>query len=187
MALMLTFPNCKINLGLYVTNRREDGYHDIETVFYPVRLREALEVVPAKGEASIHISGKTVEGSERDNLVWKAYELLKRRLPEKIGAVDIYLHKTIPMGAGLGGGSADGAFMLKLLNDYYKLELAGEDLEGMALELGSDCPFFIRNKAQFATGRGERMEPSTVDLSGYSIQIVSPAVHVSTAKAFQMI
>src|SRR5688572_22528 len=112
---MLCFPNCKINLGLYVTRRREDGYHDIETVFYPVQVCDALEAVPA-AEPAMHMSGLTVAGSEQDNLVWKAYQLLKTHIPGKVPPLDVYLHKAIPMGAGLGGGSADGAFMLRLIN-----------------------------------------------------------------------
>ena len=187
MALMLTFPNCKINIGLYVTNRRQDGYHDLETVFYPLAVKDALEVVEAKGETTLTATGRAVSGGNRDNLVWKAWEMLRQQYSDKVGALDIYLHKAIPMGAGLGGGSADGAFMLRLLNDYYKLGLTGDELETKALTLGSDCPFFIRNTPQFAMGRGEQMEPVMVDISGYSIQLICPEVHVSTAKAFKML
>ena len=183
---MLCFPNCKINIGLYITNRRSDGYHDLETVFYPVALKDALEVVPAK-ETNIHISGLAVAGIEQDNLVWKAYMLLKEQFPDKVPALDIFLHKAIPMGAGLGGGSADGAFMLWLVNDYCKLNLSHEDLAALALQLGSDCPFFIYNTPQFAKGRGELMRPISLDLSGFSIVLVCPPIHVSTARAFQMI
>lgn len=183
---MLRFPNCKINLGLYVVRRREDGYHDIETVFYPVPLCDVLEVVPA-AEPAMHMSGLEVAGSEQDNLVWKAYQLLKAEMPGKVPPLDIYLHKAIPMGAGLGGGSADGAFMLRLLNDFCKLELSDALLAQYALQLGSDCPFFIYNTPKFATGRGEQMEDVGIDLSGYSIQVVCPKVHVSTAEAFRLI
>lgn len=186
--LMLRFPNCKINLGLYITNRRADGYHDLETVFYPVALRDALETVPAQGhEPQMYLSGKSVAGSPTNNLVWKAYEMLRQRFADKIPALDIYLHKVIPMGAGLGGGSADGAFMLRLLNDYCSLGLTDEALCDMALVLGSDCPFFIYNTPQFATGRGERMQPVLIDLSSYSLQLICPEMHVSTAEAFRMI
>lgn len=184
---MLRFPNCKINLGLYITNRRADGYHDLETVFYPVPFRDALEVVPAKEKASIHLTGRTVAGDSHDNLVWKAYEMLKEKFPGKVPELDIYLHKVIPMGAGLGGGSADGAFMLQLLNDYCKLELTDVQLVDMALQLGSDCPFFIYNTPQFAKGRGEQMTPVPIDLSGFSILLICPSLHISTGKAFGMI
>ncbi len=183
---MLCFPNCKINLGLFVTRRRDDGYHDIETVFYPVHLSDVLEIIPA-AETKLHLSGVAVAGNEADNLVWKAYQFLKTAVPGKIPALDIYLHKHIPMGAGLGGGSADGAFMLRLLNDHFHLELANSNLAEFALQLGSDCPFFIYNTPQFATGRGEAMNDVSVNLAGYSIQLICPKVHVSTAEAFKWI
>lgn len=189
-ALMICFPNGKINLGLYITNRRGDGYHDLETVFYPVTgLHDALEIVPAKGpDTQLNLDGKTVAGNPEQNLVWKAYELMKQRFPAKVPALDIYLLKNIPMGAGLGGGSADGAFMLKLLNDFCKLELTNSSLADMALTLGSDCPFFIYNTPQLAKGRGEQLSPlPLLDLSAYSIQIICPEVHISTKAAFGMI
>lgn len=182
---MLCFPNCKINLGLYITNKRPDGYHDLETVFYPVPLRDALEIIPA-AETKLHLSGKAVAGNEQDNLIWKAYQLLKEDHPS-IPPFDIYLNKAIPMGAGMGGGSADGAFMLRLINDYCRLGLSDEQLAAYALQLGSDCPFFIYNTPKFAHGRGEQMCPIDIDLSGYSIQLICPEVHVSTAKAFGML
>lgn len=187
---MISFPNSKINLGLYITNRRSDGYHDLETVFYPVTgLHDALEIVPAKGtDTQLHLDGKTVAGNPEQNLVWKAYELMKQRFPAKVPALDIYLLKNIPMGAGLGGGSADGTFMLKLLNDFCRLELTDSALAEMALTLGSDCPFFIYNTPQLAKGRGEQLSPlPLLDLSAYSIQIICPEVHISTKAAFGMI
>lgn len=187
---MICFPNCKINLGLYITNRRNDGYHDLETVFYPVTgLTDALEVVPAKGSTTrLFTEGGGIAGETEQNLVWKAYELVKQRFPAKVPAMDIHLLKNIPMGAGLGGGSADGAFMLKLLNDYCSLELTGKVLAEMALKLGSDCPFFIYNTPQFAQGRGEQMTPlPLLDLSAYTIQVICPKVHVSTKEAFGLI
>ena len=183
---MLSFPNCKINLGLYVTRRRDDGYHDIETVFYPLSLHDVLEIVPS-AHTHLHISGLGVAGIEQDNLVFKAYQLLHNSFPGKIPPLDIYLHKTIPMGAGLGGGSADGAYMLRMLNDHYNLGLTSEQLISLALQLGSDCPFFIKNTPQFATGRGEVMKDVILSLVAYSIQLICPHVHVSTAKAFGMI
>lgn len=182
---MLCFPNCKINLGLYITNKRPDGYHDLETVFYPVPLKDALEIVPAQ-EIKLHLSGKAVAGNDQDNLIWKAYQLLKQDHPQ-IPAFDIYLNKAIPMGAGMGGGSADGAFMLKLVNDFCQLGPSNEQLAAYALQLGSDCPFFIYNTPQFAQGRGEQMQPINVDLSAYSIQLICPQVHISTGKAFSLL
>jgi 4-diphosphocytidyl-2-C-methyl-D-erythritol kinase len=184
---MLCFPNAKINLGLYITNKRDDGYHDLETVFYPVALRDVLEIVPAREKGEMHLSGLAVDGDIWANLVWKAYELLKDAHPDKVTPLDIYLHKVIPMGSGLGGGSADAAFMLRLVNDYCKLDLDDEQLAAFALQLGSDCPFFIYNTPQLAKGRGELMEPAAIDLSAYRIVIVCPELHVSTAKAFSSI
>ena len=185
--VMLTFPNCKINLGLYITEKRTDGYHNLETVFYPVTgLKDALEVVNAP-ESKLHVSGKTVAGPQEQNLAWKAYQLLQKHFPAQVGPVDIYLHKAIPMGAGMGGGSADGAFALRLLNDFFVLDLSDDTLADMALQLGSDCPFFIYNTPQFAAGRGEKMTPVAMDLSDYSLQILCPEIHVSTAAAFGMI
>lgn len=186
---MICFPTAKINIGLYITNRRLDGYHDLETVFYPIKqLHDALEIAEAETTTTLHLNGETIQGSTQDNLVWKAYELMKQRFPAKIPNLDIHLLKAIPMGAGMGGGSADGAFMLKLLNEYCKTELTDEVLANMALELGSDCPFFIYNTPQFATGRGEQMTAlPQLDLSAYSIQLVCPQVHISTKEAFSMI
>jgi 4-diphosphocytidyl-2-C-methyl-D-erythritol kinase len=182
---MLTFPNAKINIGLFITAKRHDGYHDLETIFYPVAVRDALEIIDTpQGNASIHLSGLAVAGDQQKNLVWKAYTLLQKDFSEKIKPVSIHLHKVIPMGAGLGGGSADGAFMLKMLNDHFNLGADTNQLEKYALELGSDCPFFIRNKAAFASGRGEQLEETGLDLSDYSIQLIYPDIHISTAMAF---
>jgi 4-diphosphocytidyl-2-C-methyl-D-erythritol kinase len=183
---MLSFPGCKINLGLYVTNRRSDGYHDLETIFYPLPLCDVLEMIPA-AETAVHMTGLKIEGVTADNLVMKAYELLWGKFPGKLENMHIFLHKIIPMGAGLGGGSADGAFMLKMLNSYYQLGLSNSDLADCALQLGSDCPFFIYNSPMFATGRGEKMTHIHIDLSGYSILLICPDVHVSTRQAFQHI
>ncbi len=183
---MVSFPNCKINLGLYITRKRDDGYHDLETVFYPVDLKDALEVVPAP-VTTLYMSGLPVAGTQADNLVLKAWQLLHDLYPAKVPTLEIYLHKAIPMGAGMGGGSADGAFMLRLLNDYCNLGLTANELIPLALKLGSDCPFFILNTPQFATGRGELMLPVEISLSAYSLQLVCPKVHVSTAKAFGLI
>ena len=187
---MICFPNCKINIGLYITNRRTDGYHDLETVFYPLHgVNDALEVVPATTHQSrLLADGAAIAGDTEQNLVWKAYELMKQRFPSKVPLLDIHLLKKIPMGAGVGGGSADGAFMLRLLNDYCSLELTDAALADMALQLGSDCPFFIYNSPQFAKGRGEQMTAlSMLDLTAYTIHLICPKVHISTKDAFGMI
>jgi 4-diphosphocytidyl-2-C-methyl-D-erythritol kinase len=189
---VVVFPNCKINLGLHVTRKREDGYHDLETIFYPLPLHDVLEVVkrqsaiPDKSAASISISGLAVQGNPEDNLCSKAYNLLKKDHPQ-LGDVDMYLHKAIPMGAGLGGGSADGAFALQLLNDKFQLKLSREKLLDYSLQLGSDCPFFVINKPCFATGRGELLQNIQLDLSAYSFLVVHPGVHINTGWAFSQL
>jgi 4-diphosphocytidyl-2-C-methyl-D-erythritol kinase len=185
---MIVFPNCKINLGLQILNKREDGFHNLETIFYPVLLRDALEVVRSiddKMQANINFksTGLTIEGDSHNNLCIKAYELLKKDF-STLPSIQMQLYKTIPMGAGLGGGSSDGAFALKLLNEKFQLGLSRQQLINYALELGSDCPFFIINKPSFATGRGELLEEVSLDLSAYQFAIVNPGIHVHTGWAF---
>lgn len=188
---MVAFPNCKINLGLNIISKRADGYHDLETVFYPIPLCDALEVVrqetvPADNQIIFTASGLNISGNTTDNLCVKAYELLCKDYPG-LAPIQMYLHKVIPMGAGLGGGSADGAFALQLLNNEFALGISDQRLQEYALELGSDCPFFIFNKPCFATGRGEKMVPIELDLSDYSFVIVNPGIHINTGWAFKNI
>lgn len=190
---MICFPNAKINLGLHVVSRRQDGYHNLETVFYPVALKDALEIIPTPVGVSTKLSRKfrffqtgiPVTGNEEDNLVIKALELVSagRDIPE----TDIYLLKKIPLGAGLGGGSSDAAFMLRLLNDSYELGYSDNDLLRFAEMLGADCPFFILNTPMFATGTGNILEPVALDLSNYRVLLVKPDIEVSTKEAFDMI
>ena len=183
---MVSFPNCKINLGLHILGKKEDGFHNLETVFYPVALKDALELIPATNNATdieFTVTGLAVDGSVADNLCVKAYHLLKKDFSQ-LPAVKVHLHKTIPMGSGLGGGSADAAFMLKLLNDKFKLNFSTNQLLNYALQLGSDCPFFIINKPCFATGRGEILEEIKVDLSTYKIILINPGIHINTEWAF---
>ena len=182
---MVSYPNCKINLGLNIVNKRDDGYHDIETVFFPTQLKDALEVIE-KEKFKFSTSGFSIEGEPGKNLCVKAYHLLKKDFPQ-LPAVQMHLHKAIPMGAGLGGGSADGAFTLKLLNKKFELNLSEKQLISYSLELGSDCPFFILNKPCLATARGEILEPTELDLSEYQFLIVRPPIHISTAGAFSTI
>jgi 4-diphosphocytidyl-2-C-methyl-D-erythritol kinase len=179
---MLAFPNCKINLGLNIVSKRTDGYHNLETVFYPISVKDALEVITSKS-FSFQCTGLSISGGVEDNLCIKAYHLLKKDFPD-LPEVSIHLHKAIPMGAGLGGGSADGAFMLSLLNKKFRLNISEEKLITYSLQLGSDCPFFIINKPCFATGRGEKLTPVAVDLSSYKIVLINPGIHVSTKEAF---
>jgi 4-diphosphocytidyl-2-C-methyl-D-erythritol kinase len=186
---MLFFPNCKINLGLHICKKRTDGFHDLETIFYPVDLKDALEIIPYHNHTTgieFTSSGLTVAGDITDNICIKAYHLLKKDFPD-LPAIRMHLHKAIPMGAGLGGGSADGAFTLLLLNKKFNLNLSTPKLLNYALQLGSDCSFFILNEPCFATGRGEKLEPVTVDLSGYKIVLVNPGIHINTGWAFSQL
>lgn len=183
---MITFPNAKINLGLNIVGKRPDGYHDLETIFYPINLQDALEVACAEHDAqgcTLHTSGNPIEGKPEDNLVVKAYHLLKRDYPQ-IPPVEIHLHKHIPTGAGLGGGSADAAFMLKLLNEKFSLAIGEEELEAYATRLGADCAFFIKDRPVFATGIGNLLEPVGLSLKGYHLVLVKPDLFVSTKDAF---
>ena len=182
---MVSFPNCKINLGLNIVNKRDEGYHDIETVFFPIQLKDVFEIIE-KEKFEFSTSGFSIEGEPEKNLCIKAYNLLKNDFPQ-LPAIQMHLHKAIPMGAGLGGGSADGAFALKLLNKKFELSLSEKQLINYSLQLGSDCPFFILNKPCFATGRGEILEQTEMDLSEYKFLIVHPPIHISTAWAFTSI
>lgn len=184
---MLTFPNAKINLGLNITEKRPDGYHNLETVFYPIPLEDALEIVPAPPAATahpctLHIYGQALGGDPDDNLVVKAYRLLAASHP--LPPVDVHLLKHIPSGAGLGGGSSDAAFMLKLLNRYYAIGLTDDQLEDYATRLGADCAFFVRNRPVFAQGIGNIFSPISLTLSGYGLCLVKPDIFVSTRDAF---
>lgn len=185
---MLSFPNAKINIGLFITERRPDGYHNLETIFYPIQAcKDALEIIPSSS-FNLQIHGKKIQGNNKNNLISKAFEVIASDFPQVLQSpIKASLIKKIPMGAGLGGGSSDGAFMLKLLNDYYQLNLSKEALIAYALQLGSDCPFFIMNEPCLATGRGEKLKPITIDLSQYSIQLICPNIHISTATAFHNI
>lgn len=178
---MVTFPPCKINLGLGVIRKREDGYHDIETCFYPVPWTDALEIVKAD-PFSFTSSGNSIPGDAANNLCIQAYELLRRDF--NLSPVAIHLHKVIPTGAGLGGGSSDGAHTLRLLNELFDLKLSAEKLKDYAFQLGSDCPFFIENKPMFGSGRGEVLHDISLDLTGKFIMLVKPNEHVSTAEAY---
>jgi 4-diphosphocytidyl-2-C-methyl-D-erythritol kinase len=179
---MIAFPNCKINLGLNILRQREDGYHDLETVFLPIALNDALEILPSKNKTTLEVSG-FLTGDAIDNLCIKAYHLLKKDFPQLPG-INIHLHKAIPLGAGLAGGSADAVSMLQLINNKFNLNISEEQLYVYALQLGSDCPFFVYNKPCFAAGRGEMIVPINISLSDYKIALVNPGLHISTAEAF---
>lgn len=182
---MITFPNIKINLGLSITEKRPDGYHNLETVFYPVALEDALEIrtnPEAQQKFTLHQHGMEIAGNPENNLVVKAYLLLDKEF--HLPPVEIHLYKHIPSGAGLGGGSSDATFMLKLLNEHYNLQLSDNQLEDYAATLGADCAFFIKNTPTYAEGIGNIFSPIELSLKGYRIMIVKPDVFVSTREAF---
>jgi len=178
---MLAFANAKINLGLNVIEKRADGYHNLETVFYPVKLYDVLEITDAR-VTSCQVRGIDIPGEMTDNICLKAFALLQQDF--EIPAQQITLLKNIPVGAGLGGGSADAAFLIKLLNTKFKLGLTLGAMEDYARILGADCAFFIRNEPVFATGKGDRFSPVSLELSKYFMVLVKPPVHVATAAAF---
>lgn len=204
---MIVFPNAKINLGLNVTEKRPDGYHNIETVFYPIPLKDSIEVVVRENENqspsaevipsgkpyysyktdnyTLHIAGIPVMGAPNDNLVVKVFCLLNSEF--KLPPIHIFMYKHIPSGAGLGGGSADAAFMMRLLNDKFQLGLSIGDMEQRIATLGADCPFFIKNEPVFATGIGNIFTPITLTLKGLYLVIVKPDVFVSTKEAYARI
>ena len=181
---MLCFPNAKINIGLYITSKRTDGFHNLETVFYPVPICDALEISDAL-ETTLDIAGDTIQGAVVDNLVMKAYNLLKEEY--NLPTQKINLLKKIPSGAGLGGGSADGTWMIKLLNHRFNLGLGSEKMEKFARKLGADCSFFVENKPVFGFGRGDEFKKCTVDLSGKHIVVIKPPIEIPTAVAFSNI
>jgi 4-diphosphocytidyl-2-C-methyl-D-erythritol kinase len=184
---MVLFPNAKINIGLFVTGKRDDGYHSIESLFVPLPLYDVLEAVmdPDNQDCTLMPSGMPVQGSLESNLVYRAWEVMHDKY--KIGGVRAALRKQIPMGAGLGGGSSDGASMLLILNKLFDLNLSAKALEELAARLGSDCPFFIQNQPAFVSGRGERVEQTSLDLSGLHFVLVHPGVHIGTAEAYRLI
>lgn len=179
---MIVFPNAKINIGLNIINRRTDGYHNLETVLYPIHIKDALEVVESP-RLSFQSSGIEIPGHANENLCLKAFELMAKDF--QIPSVGIHLHKNIPIGAGLGGGSADAAFFIKLINQKFQLGLTIGQMEDYARLLGADCAFFIQNKPFFAFGKGDEFKPVELDLSDYYIVLVMPPVHVSTGEAYR--
>jgi 4-diphosphocytidyl-2-C-methyl-D-erythritol kinase len=179
---MIVFPNAKINIGLNVVEKRPDGFHNIESIFYPVlELFDVLEVI-ISDKLKFTSSGISIPGNNQDNLCLKAYHLIKTDFD--VAPVHIHLHKVIPIGAGLGGGSSDAAFTLKVLNQLFELNLTDEQLINYARKLGSDCAFFIKNEPVYAFGKGDEFEPITLDLSKFDVRIEYPNIHVGTAEAY---
>ena len=186
---MLVFPNAKLNLGLYVTERRPDGFHTLESVFVPLPWTDALELLPAPAgwpETSISLTGRPIPGAPATNLCVRAYELLQADFPQ-LPPAQLYLHKIVPIGAGLGGGSADAAFALKAANELFELKLSVESLESYARRIGSDCAFFIQNKPILAVERGDVFEPIDLNLTGTACVVVYPNLHIGTAEAYARI
>ena len=189
---MITFPIAKINLGLNVVERRPDGYHNLETVFYPVNIKDALELTmmntkfPSPVDCDIKVSNLNVEGDEQRNLVVRAYQLLKCDFPQ-MPRVHAHLYKVIPTQAGMGGGSSDCAYAIRLLNEMFTLGLTEQRMIDYAAQLGADCAFFILSRPSYAEGIGERLVPVSLDLSSYYIGVVRPDIPVSTREAFSLI
>ncbi|MEI6817845.1 MAG: 4-(cytidine 5'-diphospho)-2-C-methyl-D-erythritol kinase [Bacteroidota bacterium] len=195
---MIAFPNAKINIGLNIVSKRKDGYHNIETVFFPIDYSDILEVMEVETEAiepkrkskkepvlnpiEFNQTGIKIPGKPEENSCFKAYRLLENDY--ELPPIAMHLHKIIPTGAGLGGGSADGAFILKLLNNLFNIGLSDKELEKYAGKLGSDCPVFIQNIPVYANGRGELLDPIKVDLADHHLVLITPPIHVSTAEAY---
>lgn len=181
---MIVFPNAKINIGLNITVKRPDGYHNLETIFYPVKIHDALEAITAP-QLHFASSGVNIPGDPEKNLCIKAYELVSADHP--LPKLNIHLHKYIPIGAGLGGGSADAAFFIRLLNQQFNLGLSIAQMQDYARQLGADCAFFIENKPVYAFDKGDQFEQIELDLAKYFIVLVMPPVHVSTAEAYSRV
>jgi 4-diphosphocytidyl-2-C-methyl-D-erythritol kinase len=181
---MLEFCPCKLNLGLNVVEKRPDGYHNLETVFYPIQWQDSLEIIESNDnqEFTLTLSGLTVEGSLQENIIYKAYQLIKQT--RSISNIKVHLHKVIPMGAGLGGGSSNGAVFINLLNKKFNLGMTLDEKLNVAKQLGSDCSFFIEQQPVFASGKGDEFEPVQIDLSGYYILLVYPGIHSNTKVAY---
>lgn len=184
---MITFPNAKINLGLNIVSKRPDGYHNLETVFYPLAIKDALEIIvkDEQGKDTFFESGIKVDASPGTNLVMRALSLMRKHYDFPF--VEVHLLKKIPFGAGLGGGSADASFMLKLLNQTFQLNASDGELIRLAVQLGADCPFFIYNHPVFATGIGEVFEKIELSLKNYYFVLIKPEIHVPTKDAFALI
>ncbi|MCT4665271.1 MAG: 4-(cytidine 5'-diphospho)-2-C-methyl-D-erythritol kinase [Flavobacteriales bacterium] len=180
---MIYYPNAKINIGLNVFKKRADGYHLLKSHFYPVPLKDILEIVPTQGIGEVFFTKSGIEIDGNQNLCEQAYHLIHQDFP--LPSVKIHLHKQIPIGAGLGGGSADASFTLKALNELFNLEISKNKLEEYAKKLGADCPFFIENTPKYVQGIGEKLSSSKLDLSGKFLVFVFPKIHISTKMAYQ--
>ena len=181
LKVVIKFPGCKINIGLNIVSKRNDGFHNLESIFYPIGWTDVLEVNPSK-KTTLQVLGNDLNIPKEENIIWKALQLVKGDYT--IPDVEIVLLKNLPNGAGLGGGSANGSAMINLLNEKFELNISKKKRLEYAAILGSDCPFFIDPRPSFVTGRGEILQPISLDLTGYKILIVNPGIHVSTQEAF---
>lgn len=182
---MIAFPGSKINLGLRITHRLDNGYHSIESIFIPTSFSDILEIIPSIDKTEFYYHGIEIPGDKDDNLIYKAWKLLAKDY--EIPPFKSNLLKAIPLGAGLGGGSADGSSMLKLLNQVFHLGISKKSLETYAKILGADCPFFIKNEPSYVEGIGEKLSAVSLHLKGYYLLIVCPGIHVNTREVFQSI
>lgn len=187
---MLVFPNAKINLGLNITEKRKDGFHNLETIFLPIGLKDVLEVSENKEKGfqnsiEFSFSGFQIPGNADDNLIAKAYRLIRNDYP--IPALHVHLHKAIPFGAGLGGGSSDVVFFMNQVDEMFSLNLSWGEKHNYAKQLGSDCSFFIVNKPCFATGKGDDLEKLDFNLNGFYFVLIKPNIGVSTAEAYSRV
>lgn len=182
---MIIFPGSKVNLGLRITERLENGYHSLESIFLPIHFSDILEIIPKNDDSpsSFHYSGIKIDGEPINNLIYKAWDLLNKEFA--LPPIEVYLHKLVPMGAGIGGGSADATAMLKLLNQEFKLQLNDSQLKDHAKKLGADCPFFIANSASYVEGIGDKIQAINIDLSSYHFYLIAPGIHINTAEAFE--
>ena len=188
---MINFPIAKINLGLNVVSKRDDGYHNLETVFYPVPIKDALEVFPMEDgfpsdvRCDLKVTNLFIDGDEQKNLVVKAYNMIAQDY--ELPRVHVHLYKHIPTQAGMGGGSSNCAYMIRLLNEMFSLGMSDEKMIGYAARLGADCAFFIKAQPAYAEGIGEKLQPISIDLSGCKMLVVRPNIPVSTKEAFSLI
>lgn len=182
---MTIFPFCKINLGLSIIEKRSDGFHNLETILYPIQIKDVLEIIPTTEKFQISVSGIPIEGNPEHNLVVKAYRLLEKDF--NIGPVHIHLHKSIPAGAGMGGGSSDASHTILLLNKLFSLALPLEKMEKYARQLGSDCAFFFNNKPMLAFDKGDFFKPVNVNLEPYTLMVVKPNISINTGQAYKWV
>ncbi len=181
---MLVFPNAKINIGLWLTEKRKDGYHNLESILLPIPLYDILEFVESK-DVNFTNSGIIAENDNKQNIVYKVFDYFKQEY--QIPNLKIHLHKIIPIGAGLGGGSSDAAFFIKELNNYFKLNISQEKLLQIAKQFGADVPFFIANKPSVVSGIGDKLKEIKLEMEGYYLNLIYPKIHISTELAYQNI